>query len=64
MAWLLYSDYCNQSYLPSVAVSLVMFSLRQVPRTHPMDRKSKKANPAIIFFLLLGTILSEANFQA
>jgi hypothetical protein len=36
-----------------------MFSLRKVPLTHPMDRKSKKANLAIIFFLLLGTILSQ-----
>ena len=39
--------------------SHVMFSFRQVPRTHPVDRKRKRANLAIIFFLLLSTVLSE-----
>ena len=32
---------------------------RQVPRTHPVDRKRKRVSLAIIFFLLLGTVLSE-----
>jgi hypothetical protein len=45
-----------------------MFSLRLVPRTLPIDRKSKKANLAIIFFILIGTILPEdlssTEFQA
>ena len=32
---------------------------RQVPRTHPVDRKRKRVRLAIIFFLLLGTVISE-----
>jgi hypothetical protein len=36
-----------------------MFSFKLVPRTHPVDRKRKRVSLAIIFFLLLGTVLSE-----
>ena len=56
------------NYGQIIAISLVlpsveeaMFPARQVPLSHPKERKNSmdKLVLAIIFFLLLGTILSE-----